>query len=179
MRCRAAERLLEQASAGNVSVDDAPIVRAIEERHAALVGATDSYERVRLISLTIGTIGALGGIGMVQLEDAGLALPFLLIALFGVVLALAYRRRVDDAARAERALLRQAGADDYSTCHYERVSALLDTDRERRAFMRAVGDHRRAMTAWGEVAGDVSLMFALDHERAIRDRSEEHTSEPQ
>ncbi|MFP5579448.1 MAG: hypothetical protein ACLGIZ_14625 [Acidimicrobiia bacterium] len=174
MRCRAAERLLEQASAGNVSVDDAPIVRAVEERHAALVGATDSYERVRLISLTIGTIGALGGIGMVQLEDAGLALPFLLIALFGVVLALAYRRRVDDAAKAERAILRQAGADDYSTFHYERVSALLDTDHERRAFMRAVGDHRRAMTAWGEIAGDVSLTFALEHERAIRDGAELH-----
>src|SRR3546814_11711219 len=143
MRCRAAERLLEQASAGNVSVDDAPIVRAIEERHAALVGATDSYERVRLISLTIGTIGALGGIGMVQLEDAGLALPFLLIALFGVVLALAYRRRVDDAARAERALLRQAGADAYSTFPYERPSALLDTDTTLPRYDRGCGTHPR------------------------------------
>ena len=169
MRCRAAERLLEQATAGGgVSVDDAPIVQAVEERHAALVAATDSYERVRLLALTIGTIGALGAIGMVNLDATGPALPFLLIALFGVVLALRYRRAVDDAARAERNVLRQAGADDYSTFHYERVSTLLDTDRERRAFMRAVGDHRRAMGAWADVAGEVPLAFAMEHEADIR-----------
>jgi hypothetical protein len=175
MRCRAAEQLLAQASAGRgVSPDDAPIVREIEERHAALVAATDSYERVRLIALTIGTVGALGAIGMHQLEDTGLVLPFLLVALFGVVLALRYRRSVDDAARAERNVLRQAGADDYSSFHYERVSALLDTDHERRSFMRAVGDHRRAMTAWGEVAGPVPLAFAMDHEREVRAAAELH-----
>lgn len=167
MRCRASEHLLEQASTG-ASMDDAPVVREIEERHAALVAATDSYERVRLISLTIGTIGALGAIGMMNLEGPAQSLPFLLTALFGLVLGLKYRRSVDDAARAERSVLRQAGADDYSTFHYERVSALLDTDHERRAFVRAVGDHRRAMTAWGEVAGPVPLPFAMDHESEIR-----------
>lgn len=172
MRCRAAERLLEQASAGGVSLDDAPIVREIEERHAALVSATDSYENIRLIALTIGTVGALGAIGVQQLERPGMALPFLMVALFGAVLALRYRRSVDDAARAERNVLRQAGADDYSSFHYERVSALLDTDHERRSFMRAVGDHRRAMTAWGEVAGAVPFAFAMDHERDVRAAAE-------
>lgn len=175
MRCRAAERLLEQASEGaGVSVDDAPIVREIEERHAALAAATDRYERVRLIALTIGTVGAVGAIGMVNLEAPGPALPFLLVALFGIVLALRYRRAVDDAARAERGVLRQAGADDYATFHYERVSTLLDTDRERRAFVRAVGDHRRAMTAWSEVAGPVPLAFAMEHERDVRTAAELH-----
>ena len=175
MRCRAAERLLEQASAGGgVSVDDAPIVQAVEERHAALVAATDRYERVRLLALTIGTVGAVGAVGMVNLDASGPALPFLLVALFGVVLALRYRRAVDDAARAERSVLRQAGADDYSSFHYERVSALLDTDRERRTFMRAVGDHRRAMSAWSEVAGPVPLAFAMEHERDIRAAAELH-----
>lgn len=172
MRCRAAERLLEQASDGGASMGDAPIVQAVEERHAALVAATDSYERVRLLALTIGTIGALGAIGMVNLESTGPALPFLLIALFGVVLALRYRRAVDDAARAERSVLRQAGADDYSSFHYERVSTLLDTDHERRAFMRAVGDHRRALAAWGDVAGAVPLAFAMEHEHEIRAAAE-------
>jgi hypothetical protein len=169
MRRRASERLLEQASAGGgVSIDDAPIVREIEERHAALVAATDSYERVRLIALTIGTVGALGAVGMANLEGPATALPLLLVALFRLVLGLRYRRSVDDAARAERNVLRQAGADDYAAFHYERVSTLLDTDRERRAFMRAVGDHRRAVTAWSEVAGPVPLAFALGHEREVR-----------
>lgn len=175
MRCRASERLLEQASAGGgASMDDAPIVREIEERHAALVAATDSYERVRLIALTIGTVGALGAVGTANLESSSTALPFLLVALFGLVLGLHYRRSVDDAARAERNVLRHAGADDYTAFHYERVSALLDTDHERRAFMRAVGDHRRAMAAWSEVAGPVPLPFALEHEREIRAAAELH-----
>src|SRR5690606_28803200 len=98
----------------------------------------------------------------------------LLIALFGLVLGLRYRRSVDEAARAERDVLRQAGADDYTAFHYERVSALLDTDHERRAFMRAVGDHRRAMAAWAQVAGPVPLPFALEHEREIRTAAEVH-----
>lgn len=175
MRCRAAERLLEQASAGGgVSMNDAPIVREVEERHAALVAATESYDRIRLLALTIGTVGAVGAVGMVNLDAQGTALPFLLIALFGVVLALRYRRAVDDAARAERNVLRQAGADDYSSFHYQRVSTLLDTDRERRAFMRAVGDHRRAMSAWAGVAGRVPLAFAIEHEGDVRAAAELH-----
>lgn len=169
MRVRAAEQLLEQASAGGgVSADDAPIVQEIEERHATLVAATDAYERVRLIALTIGTIGALGAIGATNVGSGALALPLVAVALFGIALALRFRRVVDAAARAERDVLRQAGADDYSSFHYERVSTLLDTDHERRRFMQAVGDHRRALAAWADVAGPVPLRFALDHESQIR-----------
>jgi len=168
MRCRAAEHLLEQAAAGGLTADDAPIVHEIEERHAALVAATDTYERIRLIALTISTVGALGAVGMVNVEGRLGAVPFVLIALAGAALALRYRRSVDDAERAERDVLRRAGAEDYTSFHYERVSALLDTDRERRRFMQAVGDHRRAMAAWAAVAGPVPLGFALGHEREIR-----------
>lgn len=168
MRCRAAEHLLEQAAAGGLTVDDAPIVREIEERHAALVEATDTYERIRLIALTISTVGALGAVGMLNIQGQVGAVPFVVVCLAGLALALRYRRSVDDASRAERAVLRRAGADDYTSFHYERVSALLDTDRERRRFMQAVGDHRRAMAAWAAVAGPVPLGFALEHERRVR-----------
>lgn len=168
MRCRAAEQLLDRAAAGGLTVDDAPVVREVEATHAALVAATDTYERMRLIALTVGTVGALGAAGMANLGSRLGALPFVLIALAGAALGIWYRRAVDDAARAERGVLRRAGADDYTTFHYERVSTLLDTDRERRRFMQAVGDHRRAMQAWSEVAGPVPLAFALAHERELR-----------
>jgi len=168
MRCRAAEQLLDQAAAGGLTVDDAPIVQEVEAKHAALVAATDAYERMRLIALTVGTVGALGALGAANLGNRAIAVPFVLAALAGVVLAIRYRRAVDDAARQERGVLRRVGADDYTTFHYERVSSLLDTDRDRRRFMQAVGDHRRAMEAWAELAGPVPLPFALAHEREVR-----------
>jgi len=175
MRCRAAEQLLERVSAGGgISADDAPIVREVEQRHAALVDATDSYERIRLIALTISTIGALGALGMANLGSQASALVFVVVALLGAGLGLRFRRAVDAAARAERNVLKQAGADDYSTFHYQRVSELLDSDRERRRFMEAVGDHRRAMSAWATVAGEVPVHFALEHERDIRAAAELH-----
>jgi hypothetical protein len=172
MRCRAAEHLVEAAAAGGLTVDDAPIVEELEQRHATLVEATDTYDRIRLIALTIATVGALGAVGMANVGTRAAVVPFMLVALAGVALAIRYRWAVEEAARAERAVLRRAGADDYTTFHYERVSALLDTDRERRRFMQAVGDHRRAMQAWGEVAGPVPLHFALEHEHQIRDAAE-------
>jgi len=172
MRCRAAEQLLDQAAAGGLTIDDAPIVQEVEAKHAALVAATDTYERMRLIALTIATVGALGAVGAVNLGGRISALPFVLVAVAGAVLGIRYRRAVDDAAREERGVLRRAGADDYTTFHYERVSSLLDTDRERRRFMQAVGDHRRAVEAWAEVAGPVPLAFALEHEREVRRTAE-------
>lgn len=168
MRCRAAEQMLDQAAAGGLTVDDAPVVREVEARHAALVAATDAYERMRLIALTVGTVGALGAAGMANLGSRLGAMAFVLVAVAGAALGIRYRRAVDDAARAERGVLRRAGADDYTTFHYERVSTLLDTDRDRRRFMQAVGDHRRAMEAWSEVAGPVPLAFALAQEREVR-----------
>ena len=168
MRCRAAEQLLDHAGAGGLTVDDAPVVREVEATHAALVSATDAYERMRLIALTVGTVGALGAAGMANLGSRVLAVGLVLVAVAGAALGIRYRLAVDAAARAERGVLRRAGADDYTTFHYERVSALLDTDRERRRFMQAVGDHRRAMQAWSELAGPVPLTFALEHEREVR-----------
>lgn len=173
MRFRAAEQLLERVSeSAGTSAGDVAVVERVEEKHAELVEATESYERVRLIALTIGTIGAIGGIAAAQLDTGVPALPFLALAVVGVVLASVFRLGVNRAARAERAVLAEAGADDYSSFHFERVSALLDSDNERRRFMLAVSDHHKAMEAWGAVAGEVPLHFALDHERQIRATSE-------
>lgn len=175
MRYRSAEILLEQVSdSSGTSTEDAAVVERVEQSHAALVAATERYERIRLIALTIGAVGLLGGAGMIATDRTTAGAPFVLLALMGAILAFFYRRRVAAAARAERDVLVQSGADDYASFHAERVSALLDNDIERRRFMLAVSDHRRAAEHWGRVAGDIPLRFALEHEDDIRTAASLH-----
>ncbi len=172
-RYRAAEALLERASNdAGASVDDALMVREIEQKHASFVAATETYDRIRLISLTMATIGGIAAAASTQLEGSLNGLVYLLFTVVGAGLAVWYRRVMNQAAADEREVLRHAGADDYSAFQFERVSALLDTDNERRSFMLAVSDHRKAAADWEAIAGKVPLSFALEHERHIRAAAE-------
>jgi hypothetical protein len=169
---KTANEVLDQVSAeSGTSATDVALMDAVEQKHSALVEATESYERIRLISLTIADLGAIAALYM-QFSKEGNGLPFLGLVVFGVALALFYRRNVATAQEAEREVLTAAGSDTYASFHLERVSALLNSDNERRKFMEAVGDHRRAVWRWEEVAGDVSLSFALEHQSKIRAAAE-------
>ena len=150
---------------------DAGLVDQVEERHAALVQATESYDRIRLISLTIADVGAIAGLTLMITEGTA-GLPFVVLALAGIFLGLFYRRSVKAAELAERDVLTEAGVDSYSTFHLERVSRLLDDDAERRRFMEAVSVRHHADDAWRELAGDVSLAFAREQEPNIRAAAE-------
>lgn len=168
MRLKSADELLAHVSADSgASATDIELMDEVEERHAELVEATETYDRIRLISLTIGDIGAIAGLTL-AFTDGASGLPFMLVALAGVFLALHFRRNVKKAEAAEREALTTAGASDYASFHVERVSALLEGDAERRRFMQAVRGHRQAAEAWKAIAGDVSLSFALDHIDQIR-----------
>ncbi|MDZ7674407.1 MAG: hypothetical protein U5K30_05000 [Acidimicrobiales bacterium] len=169
MRLKSADALLEHVSeASGASPTDVALMDEVESRHEELVAATRSYDRVRLISLTIADLGAIAGLTMALDRGAMSGLPFLAVAIMGVILALYYRRNVKLAEHAEREVLSGAGADDYASFHVERVNTLLDSDAERSRFMEAVSAHRHASEQWEEVAGDVSLAFALDHVDQVR-----------
>ncbi len=175
MRLKSAEALLEHvSSASGASPTDVALMDSVEQKHEELVEATKSYERVRLIALTIADLGAIAGLTMAFDRGASAGLPFLLITLVGIVLALWFRRNVSKAEEAEREVLANTGASDYASFHVERVNALLEGDAERRQFMRAVTSHRQASQAWQDVAGDVSLQFAMDHVDEIRTAASLH-----
>lgn len=169
MRFKSASELLEHVSAGSgASSTDAELLDAVEQKHTALVEATEKYDRIRLVSLTVADIGAIVGLALTFSDRTTSGLPFLLMAVVGVVLALHFRRNVTRAEEAERAALSFAGTDSYTSFHLERVSALLDGDAERRGFMEAVSAHRKASDDWKAIAGDISLVFALEHIDQIR-----------
>ncbi len=169
MRLQSANQLLEHVSASSgATATDVELLDAVEEKHAELVAATENYDKIRLVSLTVADIGAIVGLALAFSDNTISALPFLLMAITGVVLALAFRRNVARAQDNERHALSFAGAEDYASFHVERVSALLDSDAERRRFMEAVSGHRKASEEWKAIAGDISLAFALDHTDQIR-----------
>lgn len=169
MSLKSANELLEHVSSNSAaSATDVELLDAVEEKHADLVKATENYDKIRLVSLTVADIGAIVGLALTFSDNATSGFPFLVMAILGVLLALWFRRTVSEAEKAERNALSFAGAEDYSSFHLERVSALLDSDAERRSFMQAVSGHRKASEDWRAVAGDVSLAFALEHIDQIR-----------
>lgn len=173
-RLEDADELLEDASDDTgTSAADAGLVDEVEQRHADLVEATEAYERVRLISLTIADIGAIAGLTL-AFTDGTAGVPFLIAAVLGAALGLWFRRSVNRAEAAEREVLSAAGADDYTAFHMERVGRLLDDDSKRRRFMNAVGTHRKAKAEWSALAGDVAVDFAREHEAGIRAAAELH-----
>lgn len=170
MRLASAQDLVDrQAAETGTSPGDAALLARIEERHAELVAATATYERVRLLALTVGTLSAMGGLAIGELAPRFAALPFLALAVAGVVLALRYRAQRTKAERAEHNVLREAGADDYTSFQYARIDTMLDTDVERRRFMSALGDLHRAQETWDELVGPIPVRFALDHEPQVND----------
>ncbi len=167
-RLRHTQQVLAQVSEDSgTSAADIALVDEVEARHAALVAATETYDRIRLISLTIADVGAIAGLTLL-LSDGTSGLPFLALAVAGIALALVYRRRVGQATQAEREVLTATGADDYSAFHLERVSALLDGDQDRRRFMQAVSDHHQAAEEWRAVVGDVPVETALTNRTEIQ-----------
>ncbi len=168
-RFQAANELLDQVSeSSGASATDVELLDTVEATHAELVDATEKYDKIRLASLTVADIGAIVGLALTFSDQATSGLPFILMAIAGVVLALHFRRRVTRAENAEREALSFAGAEDYASFHFERVNALLDTDGDRRRFMEVVSAHRKASEQWKSVAGDISLTFALEHADQIR-----------
>lgn len=183
MSLRATTELVDRVSAGTgASVTDAMLLDSVEERHGALVEATKSYERVRLISLVLGYVGVLAGFGQlyadhtaaVAVDPTRTVLPFVAVTIIGLLLSLRFRGKVAAALVAEREALTMVNEGDYSSFHRERVGTLLDDDGERRTFMEAVAAHRTSTARWSALAGDTPLAFALDHQAAIRATSDLH-----
>lgn len=161
------QTLSESSEHAGASVEDAALVDTVEERHAALVEATEQFDRLRLLALGIGDITAIVGLTLV-LQSGFLGVPFLVVALGAAVAGFLGRRRVDAAKAAERDALHRAGANDYLAFHLERVNGLLADDDERRRFMKAVTMHRKALDAWRALAGEIPVAFAVEHEEQIR-----------
>ena len=89
-------------------------------------------------------------------------------------ISLVYWQRWNRAQRQEIEVLELAGADSYLGFHLQRVETLLSNDQHRRRLMAASEAHRHAVTNWEELAGDVSVDWAVEHRQQIEQTAARH-----
>lgn len=166
-RLRATEtRLHQEAEAVGTAPEDAAVVERIERRHLELEEAVAVHERIRRRALILAGASAVAAVPIAVLDRVG-AIPLLALAAVTMLVSVVYRRRVERARTAEQEALREAGAHSYLGFHLQRVNGLLSNDQLRRRLMQVADEHREAVVAWQEVAGDVPVQWAVDHQEEI------------
>jgi hypothetical protein len=159
------EALRAEAEAVGASPEDAPIIEAVEERHAAFEAAQARHESVRHHGIFIGGASALGALPAAFL-NRWTAVPFLVVAVLTTLVSISFRRRMEKARSGEQEALAAAGADSYIGFHIQRMNQLMESEQTRQRLADAAGEHRKAVAAWQAMAGDVPPGWAL----GVRDR---------
>lgn len=164
---RCDDHLTSEAEAVGSAPEDAEIIDRVEERHLRFEQAIEHHEKVRFYSIYVGAMSAISAVP-VGVRLGMLAAPFLFLAIATTVVSLAFRRRMDNAERAEEEALAEAGAQSYLGFHLQRVNGLLGNDDDRQRLMTAADSRKHAMTAWHMVAGDVPVDWAIAHREEIQ-----------
>ena len=166
-------RLREEAEAAGATAEDAPLIEAVEERHAAFEAAQARHESFRHHAIFIGGAAALGAVPAALL-NRWTAIPFLAVALLTTLVSIRFRRRLHKARRAEQEALTAAGAESYLAFHVQRMNELLDSEQTRERIAAAATAHRRAAAQWRTMAGEVAPAWAIE----ARTRIEEAATDP-
>lgn len=147
--------------------EDADVVSMIEKRHQNLESAVDELLRLRRHAAIVA--GASLALALpVWYFDPSMALPVMAIGLITVLLSFVYRARVEAAQRSERKALAQAGADSYLTFMVQRVDGIFSSTEQRKRLIAVAEDHRNAAVRWTQIAGDVSVEWAIEHHDEIQ-----------
>jgi hypothetical protein len=163
---KAEDELSTEAEARGSAPEDALIIDTVEARHNEVERAAAVFEGTRRRTFYIGGASSIATVPGVLLAGAS-GLGFLAIALLAVTASLLARARLIRAGRAEEEALHDAGANTYLGFQLERVNALLGDDTSRRALMGRAGTRRSALTEWQQLAGEIPVEWALEHQEEI------------
>lgn len=160
------EALQAESTAAGTAPEDAEIIDRIERRHHQLEAALDSLNRTRRLAWVVNALAVVGGIGALAFRPV-LAAPLIAIAVAALAAAFVYRSRVARAERQEQEALDAAGAESYLGFHLQRIDGLVSGDQARRRLLAAAAEHRAAAAEWIDLAGDVSVDWAMEHHAEI------------
>jgi hypothetical protein len=161
------ENLQAESTAAGTAPEDADIVDRIEQRHVQLESALDRMERASKVALYTGIGGLAATVTAMALLPLVVAAAAAAVTMAVVAAMFLFRRRVERARRSEQDALEAAGAQSYLAFHVQRVDELVQEDKARQRLLAAAADHRRAAGRWIELAGDVSVDWALEHHAEI------------
>lgn len=160
------ETLQAESVAAGTAPEDAEIIDRIEHRHAQLETALEALNRTNRLARVVTAVGVVGCV-LAAVFRPVLGLPLLAITALALGAAFVYRDRAARAERAEREALDAAGAESYLGFHVARIDGLVSGDQARRRVLAAAADHRLAAARWLEIAGDVSVDWAMGHHPEI------------
>ncbi len=163
---RSDEELQRTAEEVGSAPEDVDVVAQVEERHRRLEVAQNRHERSRRKTMFLAVVATLLAIPAMFMQ-AELAFPFILIASLSVMTSVVFRTRLAQAEKAEEAALAAAGAQSYLGFQIQRVNGLISDDQERRKLMGSASSHREAVAAWRDLAGEVTVEWALDRKEEI------------
>lgn len=165
---RAEEALREVAVASGAQPEDAAIVQAVEDRHAAFVAAQAHAERTRRVSFGGAAALAIAALVAAYAGQRLVTLALMVAAAATAALSLRHNDRVGEAEAAEQEALAAAGAQSYLGFHLQRVDGLLADDLQRRRLVEAAGTAEAARAAFVAAAGvDIEPSWALGHRKDV------------
>ena len=151
----------------DLSSEDADIVSVVEKRHQTLESATEELVRLRRRAAMVAGISVAAALPVWYFDPAK-ALPVMAIGLITVLLTFVYQARAKAAQMAERKALAQAGADSYLSFVVQRVDGMFSGTEQRKRLTAVADDHRTAAVRWTQIAGDVSVEWAIAHHDEIQ-----------
>jgi hypothetical protein len=164
-RVRVTDDELATFDANQTVEPDEDMVARVEQRHQWVENASTHRRIQRDATLVCGV--SLIAATVVTFVAPMLALPLLVVAVATAVGTLLLRGRSLAAERSEQVALTAAGADSYLSFVVGRVDDLMQTTTAHRRRLALADDHRTAAVRWTQVAGDVSVAWALEHHAQI------------
>jgi hypothetical protein len=160
------DELTHQAgSLGATNIDDEVVAR-IERCHTRLETTDKRHRRPFAWATAITVVSLMVGL-LITVFDPVRALPALSIGLVTAMAAIVLQVQLWSAQRAMQRALAEAGAESYMTFQMERVDGLLSNENGRRRLLAAAETHRTAASRWAEIAGDVSVDWAMERHEEI------------
>lgn len=160
------EALQAESAAVGTAPEDAELIDQIEQRHHRLEAAVEKLNRARRAAWILTAISVIGVIAALAFQPV-FALPLIGLGVVTLAASFVYRSRVSRAEREEQEALDAAGAESYLGFHLQRIDGLVSGDQARQRLLAAAADHRAAAADWFQIAGDVSVDWAMEHHTEI------------
>jgi hypothetical protein len=160
------DEMRSAVSEATLNDEDPDLIDRIEREHQATEEAASKQRQLRRDTRLVCAASLVLAVPVGNVKPLLFA-PMLAIASATALLSLWLRARVARAERSERAALAAAGADSYLGFVVRRVNDLMDDTEARRRRIAVAEDHRAAAVRWTQIAGDVSVDWALSHHEEI------------